>query len=452
VDGRNSKINFHGSKEGTADMTESRIDRKKRERRQRRRRKRILARLGAVLLVVAFVAPVGTVAYSAATAPEAAEGTAAGYDAILVSYQGPTSAPGVQRLNPDGSVEWSVSVTAKAGHYDVGPRPDGTIRVTYAKGDQSECGSYEAPCGRTGVAVIDPTTEAVDIRHERPVRSIGDSQIHDAEIIDDDRLLVADMDREAIELIDPASGETVWSWLASSVYPEPEDPTRTDWLHINDVDRIGDGRYLVSVRNANQVLVLDRDDGVVEVINKNADFRVMNKQHNPQWLGQGRLLVADSENDRVVELARQPNGSWVPVWGVGEANNQPFDWPRDADRLPNGHTLITDSKNQRIVVVDTRGETVRTYQVDGVPYEADAVPHGEPLGGPAATGDSTAGASDREGAGPVEGLVTWLQLQFGLPGWIGTGHVYVLGGSLVAGVVGRRLFDRELVMPGPSTD
>ena len=52
----------------------------------------------------------------------------------------------------------------------------------------------------------------------------------------------------------------------------------------------------------------------------------------------------------MVEL-HERNGSWEVAWGVDSAQEVRFDWPRDADRLPNGNTLITDSRNNRVVEV-----------------------------------------------------------------------------------------------------
>ncbi|MFB6087639.1 MAG: hypothetical protein ABEJ85_03885, partial [Haloarculaceae archaeon] len=170
---------------------------------------------------------------------------------------------------------------------------------------------------------------------------------------------------------------------------------------------IGDGRFLVSVRNANQLVVVGRGSGVVRVINADtegssdesctktgqlADFdgdgdvrcgdpSVINHQHNPQWLGPGAVLVADSDNDRVVELHRTEGGDWEPAWILRSAGGIGLHWPRDADRLPNGHTLVTDSLNERVFEVDGDGNVVWSVGTERIPYEADRLPIGEYAGG-----------------------------------------------------------------------
>src|SRR5699024_11539652 len=82
------------------------------------------------------------------------------------------------------------------------------------------------------------------------------------------------------------------------------------------------------------------------------------------------ILVADSENERVVEYERvggpAGNGTWKRTWTLTG-----FDWPRDADRLPNGNTLITDTLNQRVVEVTPTGEGVWEYTAPWAPYDAE---------------------------------------------------------------------------------
>jgi hypothetical protein len=273
-------------------------------------------------------------------------------------------------------------------YFDVTPLEDGTVLAAFTENDPADCGPYD-DCARTGYRVIDPAGPRVLSEWSFPVRTHTNSEVHDVEPLPGGGYLVADMDRERVLVVEDGSVE--WSWNASSRYDPPADPTRTDWLHINDVDRIAEGRYLVSVRNANQILVLDRDEGVVEVINEDPDGgdrirgdpAVLHRQHNPQWLGDGAVLVADSENHRVVELHRTADGTWRPAWVLTGAGGTAFDWPRDADRLADGTTLVTDTRNARLLVVDEEGRLLARHRFDWrtLPYEAD-VAGGEPVGGP----------------------------------------------------------------------
>lgn len=261
-----------------------------------------------------------------------------------------------------------------------------------------------------------------------PVRTNKNSEVHDVERLQTGEYLVTDMEYERIFTV--KDDEVTWQWNASSFYDAPQDPTTTDWLHINDVDVIGTGRYLVSVRNANQLLVIERGEGVVDVINTDTtdsndancrqsnqladydgdgDIRcgdpdVLNHQHNPQWLGDGAVLVADSENDRVVELHRTDKGSWETHWTLDRTGRIAFNWPRDADRLPNGNTLITDTLNRRIVEVNDSGTVVWSVRTERIPYEADRPPVGESVGAPR-YGDDSSANSTPSGDVPVLSLL-----------------------------------------------
>ncbi|WP_228546178.1 arylsulfotransferase family protein [Halegenticoccus tardaugens] len=369
-------------------------------------------RPGTALAVSSVLLFLGTLVVGAALAPPVdtvGEG-AIGTNETVVGVQGDPNGR-VEVLNANGTTTWT-SESAKSYH-DVSVLPDGTILASYVQGGRDACGPYESPCSRTGFRILDRNASD-EVVHEwsYPVRTGRDSEVHDAERLPTGEFVVADMEYESVFTVDPETGERTWTWNASDHYDAPADPTTADWLHINDVDRIGEDRYLVSVRNANQLLVVERGEGendarVVEVINEDdadgdddncvrpgqvADYdddgdvacgdpEVLNHQHNPQWLGPGKVLVADSENDRVVELHRI-EGEWRIVWEVREAGGIGFDWPRDADRLPNGNTLVTDTRNNRVVEIDESGAVVWSAGVPGLPYEADRGGDEYPAGPP----------------------------------------------------------------------
>jgi hypothetical protein len=293
-------------------------------------------------------------------------------------------------------------------YFEVSRLDDGTVLAAFANDSATECGELKAPCGRTGFRHIDPSGSGgpkVVSEYSFPVGSLTNSEVHAVDRINEGTYVFTDMDEERIAIVD--NGTEVWEWRASTFYDAPEDPTSRDWLHINDVDTIGDGRFLVSVRNANQLVVVERGSGVVEVINedddaddssctdKNSQLRdtdgdsdvrcgdpsVIDHQHNPQWLGPGAVLVADSDNDRITELHRTDDGDWEVAWVLRSAGGIELRWPRDADRLPNGHTLITDSLNERVFEIDGNGNMVWSVGTDRIPYEADRLPMGEYAGG-----------------------------------------------------------------------
>ncbi len=330
-------------------------------------------------------------------------------------------------------------------YFDVTKLDNGSVMAGFMDGGYQQCGPYQSPCVHTGFRIIDPTPQP-HVVHEYsfPVRTRKNSEVHDVEHLPSGEFLVTDMEHERIFTV--KDGEVTWQWNASSKYDAPADPTKVDWLHINDVDVIGEGRYLVSVRNANQLVVVERGKGVVETINRDEDGdgegdpSVLKRQHNPQWLGDGTVLVADSENNRVVELSRADDGDWEVVWTLESANGVGFSWPRDADRLANGNTLITDSANQRLVEVNESGEIVWSYKTRYIPYEADRLPEGEVAGNRSAYGTETDAESVVSGgSGDVPVLSFLLQAartSFPLPFWISELHVgltFVCLGAVLSG-------------------
>ncbi|WP_224332128.1 aryl-sulfate sulfotransferase [Haloprofundus halobius] len=369
-------------------------------------------RRGAALLVTASLLLVLTFGGSWALSKDttALTADADGEMTTLVGVQGPGPTGNVTELDANGTALWTMGDAIS--YLDVSYLENGSVLATYTKSGFERCGRFEPPCKRTGVRIIETKPEPrVVAEWSYPIRTRKDSEVHDAEFLPSGELLVADMEYESIFAVDMRSGERSWTWNASEFYDAPADPTREDWLHINDVDFIGENRYLVSVRNTNQLLVLERNPetnevGVVEVINEDRDPDVLNQQHNPHWVGDGAVVVADSENDRVVELHRGESGEWRVVWQLSEVDGIPLDWPRDADRLPNGNTLITDSRNDRVVEVSREGDVVASYTVQSLPYEADRVSVGESGGEPYdVSGDDVGDESPQSRDVPVLSLL-----------------------------------------------
>ncbi len=395
-------------------------------------------RLGAGLMAVSVVGFALVLVVSAAVAPPISKSLSDGSGQTVVGVQSTTTEGRVAVLDASGEQVWEFG--RATSYHDVSRLPNGSVLAAFVT-ESDDCAPYDSPCAQTGVRIIDPDPEPhVVFEWSFPVRTGRNSEVHDAEMLPSGELVVADMDRERVFTLAP-NGTITWQWNASQYYDAPPDPTKTDWLHINDVDRIGDDRYLVSVRNANQLLVVERGTGVVEVINEDRDPSVLNRQHNPQWLSDNAILVADSENDRVVELHRNASGEWTVAWQAHGAGGLGFDWPRDADRLPNGNTLITDSRNNRVVELNDSGEMVWSAGVPTVPYEADRAPGEYPAGDPT---DSSGEVGERTTKLPVFGyLLDSARHVVALPYWLAGWHLAVGSVAILLFLVGGWLFVRD---------
>ena len=400
--------------------------------------RRISGRRGGIAVMLAGISIfVFSVVLAAAVAPNV--GVAADDRRVtIVGSQG--GGPG---LHDDGSVyqldgrsvAWRLADADS--YFDVTKLPTGTVLAGYMNGETTPCGPYDEPCARTGFRVINPpeitadSSPTVTDEYSFPVRTRVNSEVHDVERLGPNEYVFTDMDAERIAIVD--NGTITWEWYANETYDAPPDPTRTDWLHINDIDVIDSDRFLVSVRNAHQLVIIERGHGVVEVINKDesgngkGDPSVLRQQHNPQWLGNGTVLVADSHNDRIVELHRGADDSWEVTWSIAAAEGVPFSWPRDADRLSNGNTLITDSLNKRIVEINNSGVAVWSYQTQKVPYEADRLPAGERVGGVAYTNanniDTAASTATGRNIPILSLLLIGIQTGIQTPFWFAEIHV-----------------------------
>ena len=410
---------------------------------------------GTVLVAAAVALLVLTLGASAATAPDTHVAGENDTRKTIVGIQG--GGPGWHKYGSVAGVN-GTEVTWRASdadsYFDVTRLENGSVVAAFMDGGYQNCGKYASPCIHTGFRIIDPSgaRPTVEYEYSFPVGQPSNTEVHDAEPLGDGRFVMTDMYHERIMVVE--NGEVVWQWSASSFYEEPRDgATSQDWLHINDVDAIGKDTYLVSVRNANQLLVVERGEGVVEVINEDrntaddgsctdkahqlvdtngdgevrcGDPALLDHQHNPQWLGgkpggngSASVLVADSDNNRVVELHRV-DGEWEVAWKLETAGGIDLRWPRDADRLRNGNTLVTDTLNKRILEVNENGTVLWSMETGHIPYEADRVPEGErPTGQWYGNTNSSLDGSDdgipllSDAARMLPGIFPWLPFWYG---------------------------------------
>ncbi|MHB9288047.1 hypothetical protein ACKVMT_13520 [Halobacteriales archaeon Cl-PHB] len=306
-------------------------------------------------------------------------------------------------------------------YYDVDPLPNGDLLfVEQITGDAAHAVRMD---WRNGTEVE---------RFEVPLDT------HDVDYLGDGEYVVADKYHHRAYVWDTDLGEVTWEYNFSAHYPAyPEagdDPADQrsgagGYTHLNDVDAVDNGSaFLLSPRNFDRVILVNRStkETVWELGEQDA-HDVLHAQHNPALLSQDppTVLVADSENDRVVEYRRQANGSWEQTWEYRGT----LHWPRDADRLPNGNTLVVDTFGQRVLEVTANRSVVWEMQVPKMPYDVERLRYGDEPSGPP-TGATVANAASSDGGvsvfRDVYSTALWV-----LPAWIGIGSFY----GLVAGVL-----------------
>jgi hypothetical protein len=265
-------------------------------------------------------------------------------------------------------------------YFDVDAAPAGDMSIEYVAGTelgQKGCpASGVDPCARIVIERVNLTTGDVTRLHE--TYAPGANIWHDVERIDEDRFLVADITSDSVYMLNTSNDIVEWRWDAVSDFSMEDGGQVSDWTHLNDVERLDDGRVMVSLRNLDQVVFVDPDHGPVEewTLGKDDNHSRLYEQHNPDYVPRERggpaVIVSDSENDRIIEYQRE-NGTWRQTWVWSDER---MHWPRDADRLPSGNTLVTDSNGNRILEVNSSGDIVWSVSID-TPYEAERLGVGD---------------------------------------------------------------------------
>ena len=167
-------------------------------------------------------------------------------------------------------------------------------------------------------------------------------------------------------------GRSIWQWNswehldpALDVITAVQDD-RAEWTHANGIHELPDDHVLVSFRNTSTVINVDRKSGKI-VWRMGAP--PLAGQHAPTPLANGNILIFDNgphrldeslNFSRVIEI--QPATKKI-VWKYQEPVVTGFFSPRisNAQRLPNGNTLINEGVFGRFFEVTTEGEVVWEY-------------------------------------------------------------------------------------------
>jgi len=241
--------------------------------------------------------------------------------------------PRIIEVNMLGEVVWQYPVPAELREYtnpgfDVEPLPNGNVLFVLP---------------RNGVYEID--------RKGNTVWSYRDSKVsHDADRLPSGNTLVvfgaADQMNDAqVKEVDP-QGKVVWAWYARDYFNRApyKNIFEEGWTHTNAASRLPNGNTLISPRNFHFVVEVDAKGAVVRTIGEG----MLKYQHDPEMLANGNILLADHNNPQSA-MEIDPRTSLV-VWQFVV----PRQLVRDANRLPNGNTLITGATTILEVTADSK--------------------------------------------------------------------------------------------------
>lgn len=397
---------------------------------------RTTARLAAAVLVVLLLAPTATSAVLGSEQPtpvaaDGADATNTTGSLTVVAAQGDDLSTGgdsrVAVIDTDAErVIWQT--TRYSTYYDVDPLNESTL--LYTAHDDNMTTYAIVHNWRTGEV------------YDRFVVAAG---AHDVDYLGDGRYVYTDGKSHRVVVLNRTTDEVIWVYDFTEQFPPttgggPDSSYAGDFTHVNDVDVADDGSaFLVSPRNFDRVLLIDRETKETRwTLGEEDNYSRLYEQHNPQLVTTSppTVLVADSENDRIVEY-RRVDGEWTLVWSFA----RDLRWPRDADRLPNGNTLLVDTR-YAMEVTPSR-EVVWRVRVPKFLYDVERIGLGDEPTGPPMTEfrdefdrpvaeQSGQTLADRVTAatGQVYGTARWV-----LPWWVTGLDFWTAAAALVVGFV-----------------
>jgi outer membrane protein assembly factor BamB len=159
-------------------------------------------------------------------------------------------------------------------------------------------------------------------------------------------------------------GQVVWAWWAKDYFYKPpyKDIYNEGWIHTNAASRLPNGDTLISLRNFHFIVEVDPKGAVLRTIGEG----ILKYPHDPEVFPNGNILVAShDEPQRALEI--DPRTGQI-VWQFVV----PRQLVRDADRLPNGNTLITGATV--IMEVTPEGKIVWQLRLKDVTLEKSEAP------------------------------------------------------------------------------
>jgi len=175
------------------------------------------------------------------------------------------------------------------------------------------------------------------------------SSVH---LSEEGNVLVADDYLHAVFELD-REGRTVWR------YGEPKNPA-SDPHHLSApkcVRSLSEGRRLIADSGNHRVLLVQGDRCLRSVAPGDADLR------SPAFADEspsGSTLICDSGNRRIVEI--DADGAGTRCWGSTLARRRSFSFPRSIE-VREGRLLVADTAHDR--VVEIAGGRAEVWQVGG---------------------------------------------------------------------------------------
>jgi hypothetical protein len=184
-------------------------------------------------------------------------------------------------------------------------------------------------------------------------------------------VLITDQGNERIIEVD-LHNNIVWQYGTTGVIGNGPDQLSNP----NSAELLENGHILIADENNNRAIEVDRDLNIIHTYTAGGTASGMAFASR---LENGHTLLTDSNNNRIVEV----DGDDEVVWQYF-TNTDPNSTtraggplPTRAVRLKNGHTLISDQYNHRVIEIDKDKEIVRTFgKISVLGFKTDNVSDG----------------------------------------------------------------------------
>ena len=154
-------------------------------------------------------------------------------------------------------------------------------------------------------------------------------------------------------------GNIVWQYgqfgVTGSGFNQLNTPVQNTYLHQSS----GDDHVLITDQGNGRIIEVRRSDKAIVW-----EYDGLNNPNAAELLVDGDILISDENNNRAIEVTHTMPSMIVQNGIFTGAGGLAFSGVAFASRLPNGHTLITDSGNSRIVETDACGNASCTVPCD----------------------------------------------------------------------------------------
>jgi hypothetical protein len=232
--------------------------------------------------------------------------------------------------------------------------------------------------------------------------------IHDSDLLPNGNIIIADTSHNRVlevDINDPS--KVLWSWDALNLsdinwtqfsfeqrwtdlsFLENQDSMIVSWTHINDVDFINGSIFgrdydsiLISLCNLDLVIEVNysKTKEIVWLYGQPGNKSILDHQHNPDRYENGNTIICDTRNNRIIEVNTTTK---EVVWELKlKFPHGELRIARDCDDIGNGLRLITDSGNNRLLVYDMMSQSI-IKEIKSPwfanPYDADMLDNGNIL-------------------------------------------------------------------------